>query len=304
MTTPIAIRRGDSFGYQLAVRMIAQVLCDQLNIPYVHNKLPVYKKHNMSQQCVDYMYKTVTGQDNTSHDGDAEYFTGWSQIIKSKKPDEPCSPLFSMDQFDRFKTFASRNKQYRVLNSERFNITIHIRRGDVQELECGRCMSDESYIDMIDSCVEKYAEHKDNMRLYIETDSPLMVQSLATKYNAFVNKSSSYVDELVHNPPSTLEEKYFSEWSKCVYVLQSLYNIATADVFVPSRSSFSVLGGIIGHAEIFSQRFKKGRIKNPDLFFPVTKEYLNIPADCTRLQHDAIWLHYLPLVNVDTIKFL
>lgn len=304
----VSVRRGDSFGYQLASRMIIEMMCDKLKLPYMHNPVPIYKKHNKSQYCIDHMYESITGGKNASDvelldkAGDVKWYTGFPGFLKSEIP-RRVSPLFTRKHFIKYTAFMNIDKDLNVYETSTTNIVVHIRRGDVLADNYGRCLDDQIYIDQLNLAIDKYKD-RGNIKIYIETDSPKKVDHLAETFSASINVTSDITNSRATQPPASLPTEHKSEWMKCIYVLQSLYNIATADVFIPSRSSFSVLGGIIGNAEIFSQRFKIGRIKDPSLLFPATRDDLNISPACERLKHDAVWLHYLPLINMDSITEL
>lgn len=304
----ISVRRGDSFGYQLATRMIIEMMCDKLSLPYIHNPVPIYKKHNKSQYCIDHMYESITGKKNMSDvatldkAGDVKWYTGFPGFLKGEIP-RRVSPLFLRDHFTKYTMFMDHMRELSVYDPRKNNIVVHIRRGDVLADNYGRCLDDQVYVDLLNLAVDKYKDRGD-IKIYIETDSPGKVTNLAEQFSARVNQTSDQTESQASTYPDNLPEEHIDEWKKCKYVLQSLYNIATADVFIPSRSSFSVLGGIIGKAEIFSQRFKKGRVKDPSLFFPVNREELHVVSDCQRLKHDTVWLHYLPLLTVDSIEEL
>ena len=138
----------------------------------------------------------------------------------------------------------------------------------------------------------------------IETDSPGLVKKFATDFSAEINPVSEYAKDLQNNPPTDFPQgREIKDWNHCIYMLQSLYNMASADVFIPSRSSFSVVGGLLSRAEIVTNRTRRCT-KPPELLFPATADELNISPDAQRVKCDVSWLHYVPLVNPYTIEEL
>ena len=305
MTTlkPVAIRRGDGFGYQLAARMISEVVCDKLSIPYIHNKIPNQKFHNKSQACVDYMFETITGEKNeTTHDlNRVDLYTNWPHIIKKAFSGERKIPCFLRSSFNKYSShFMNSNPGYSIMDNNVYNIVVHIRRGDVMADDYGRCMKDDECVKLISKGLDHGAKSSGNksIKLYIETDSPDAIKDLASEFDASVNTISDHARKVIQSPIDNIDQP---EWNRCICMIQALYNMGSADVFIPSRSSFSVVGGLCGTSKIFSQRFKLGRVKDPALLFPTGREELGVSMECDRLKHDMIWLHYLPIIDPDSV---
>lgn len=289
MKIPVSIRRGDGFGYQLAARLISIVVCNKLGIEYSHEKIPFARMHISSQDCIDFLYKRITGNENVTESSNVDYHSNWPSILKKYHPAEKISIQFTRDHFSQFANyFITNNAEIFAFDKEKYNVVMHVRRGDVASKEYGRCISDDDYIESGKNIVSPDSRP---VQIHIETDSPHDINKISSALSAEVNTISKHTQDHLNSNPD-------SEWRKCFCILQSLYNMASADLFLPSRSSFSVLGAIIGRCDIKSSRVKIGWKKPVDKIWPVELRELNIDKPCEVLKFDTHWIHYLPIIDI------
>jgi len=301
--TSVAIKRGDGFGYQLAARMITQTLCDIDGREYHHNKITIAdRKHIKDQACLDFLYEQITGEKNiTAQEADIHY-TNWVGYVKEQHQSKrKVSPMFDRSMFSKYSGyFLKNNSKYNCFGSrEKQQIVIHVRRGDLIEQDYGRCLDDSVYIDMISDLFDKHNIAPDEYDIHIETDSPDMVLQLADNLKAHVNTVSSHHTSICSHPIKNVDH---NEWRVVIGMLQSLYNMASCDFFIPSRSSFSVIGGLLGDSKIVTNRIKPAWKKPVNTLYPVTREYMNLSEDVDRIKFKVYWLHYLPIVEMSSIN--
>lgn len=307
--TSVSIRRGDGFGYQLAARMITEVLCEIDGQTYHHNKITIAdRKHIKDQVCLDFLYKQITGKDNVTLQQADTYYTNWIGYLKNQHQNKRrISPTFDKKMFDRYSSFfLDNNSKYNCFDDkQKHNIVMHIRRGDVIEQDYGRCLDDDIYTSILDELINTRELDRDDCSIYIETDSPEMVKSLAKKISAKINVSSEYCDHVISHHREYVESEIdVDEWRVVISMLQSIYNMASCDFFIPSRSSFSVIGGLLGNSKIVTNRIKQNRTKPVDILYPADRTYLQLPEEVDKICFQMYWLHYLPIINTDDIKHI
>lgn len=236
---------------------------------------------------IDHIWMTYTGKENSNeaelHDNVLELQsiplelrfglenkqTGKTMFSNRQKNGEiryHNNLLFTSKLFSNYKDhFIEHNKSYMLYDDKTFNVIMHIRRGDIVRLmkkkeERWRKQGNtekpahvantelEYFEDICKTIIDMCKERKVTPQFYIETDSPHLVTQLATKIDARVNVTTEFTENQKKNPlPSMPSEEYIVNWEQHIITVQSMYNLCTADLFIPSWSGYSEIALMIGN---------------------------------------------------------
>lgn len=260
MKTKVSIRRPDGIGYQLLERLLTKKIIEK-NCPellYVNTRMNRAGAHLREQECIDYLFKEILGVDNIcEYENENEiHMVGntWSNVVKTIYPEWKSKDVYFIREWfnDVSTQFVTKHENKNIFtdDSSKKNVVIQVRRGDVMFDKHPRLMTDENYIELLDKLRAKISE---DVNVYIETDSPGHVKDLQKKIHAKINITSDETEQL-KSQAST------AEWKKSYNLLQSLYNMASCDYLIPSKSCFSRLGYVLGKCELFTGDTRTKRI--------------------------------------------
>jgi hypothetical protein len=287
----ITIKRPDGMGYQISERYLTKMMSEKVSpdLKYVHTKID-RAEHICEQECIDYIYKQITGTDNVSEITDVNntYIgNNYHKTIKENTTgNDKMNWFFMKDWFkDIANEFNERHKHLNVFDNKCINIVIHIRKGDIADKDHPRLLDNDFYINQHKKCIE---ELSGDIRTFIETDSPQQVSALAEELNAQVNCISNKTADLISADIS-------DDWKSSYYFMQSVYNIAAADIFIPSRSRFSLLGYILSVGDVYTPEIKTFKF-DTSKFLPIPS-VLGFPDNPQKLQANVRYISFVKFIH-------
>ena len=282
----ITIRRGDGLGNQVGNRLFAKLYYDRnpLIATYFHSKiqgLAHLSSDSSFTELYNYIFHTLTGLNNDIEVGgldSANSITNIKNNFNPKGEEEPT--IFCRSEFSSFSSHFISNSDFNIYDRSKFNVVLHIRRGDEYENTLknntsGRILDLDYYKKIVSLCRENAQNFSKELQFYIETDSPKLISSFAEEIGAKVNAVSEYARRITEKPYIKIKnDLQLKSWQKTVYAIQALYNISSSDLFIASHSAFSNLAFLLSATPTitslsFFARFSLSDL-NPDWFLSKT----------------------------------